>query len=460
MFEVIRLETPGLGDRSYIAHDGEIAVVVDPQRDIDRVLVAARQADVRIALVAETHMHNDYVTGGLDLAQRVGAEYLVHAADEVGFTRHPVRPGDEVEAGSLRVAVIATPGHTPTHLAFSIAEAGVTRAVFTGGSMLYGAVGRTDLAGADLTDRLTRDQWRSVRRLAADLSPEVEVFPTHGFGSFCSSAKTSGSSTSTVGQERAENVACLTDDEDEFVRSLLSGLTAYPRYYTHMGDINRNGPAPWHLTPPDTLDAAAVRRRIHAGEWVVDLRGRRAFAGGHLKGSIGVELGDQFATYLGWIIPWGTPVTLLGGSEEVAEAQVALAQIGIDRVAGAGTRAVEQLAAGAPLSAYEVLDFPGAAAALNNADRDAVILDVRRDDERAASRITGAVHIPLQDLEARMDEVPHRPLLVHCGTGFRAGIAAGLLDRAGRDVVLIDDEFVNAAPAGMPVEVGPALSRV
>lgn len=453
MTQVVVVETKGLGDRSYLVHDGEVAVVVDPQRDIDRILEAAAAADVRITHVAETHIHNDYVSGGLALARVTGAEYLVHGAESVEFVRRAVMPGDKIQAGRLRIGVIATPGHTPNHLAYSVSAEGEPGAVFTGGSMLFGTVGRTDLAGQELADQLTRAQWVSVRGLAAGLAPEVEVFPTHGFGSFCSSAKTSGSSSSTIALEQRHNVACTTADQDEFVATLLSGLTAYPAYYAHMGPINRGGARPLDLAPLREVEAAEVHGRIAAGEWVVDLRQRRAFASGHLVGSIGIELNDNFATYLGWVIPWGTPVTLIGGDrEEIATAQRELGRIAIDELSGATSRAIEALTQERPLGAYEAIEFAEAAAALRNGRSDAVILDVRREDERASARVRGSTHVPLDELERRLDELPGETLLVHCATGFRASIAASLLDRGGRDVVLIDDDFANAAPAGMPME--------
>ena len=169
----------------------------------------------------------------------------------------------------------------------------------------------------------------------------MPVYPTHGFGSFCSATPTSGSS-STIGAERASNIA-LTSDEDSFVKELIAGLGAYPRYYAQMGPANRRGPAAPDLTAPPAADPAELRRRIRAGEWVVDLRQRRAFAGRHLAGSISVELGDPFATYLGWTMAWGTPLTLIGDSPgQVARAQRELARIGIDQLAAAATGTTER----------------------------------------------------------------------------------------------------------------------
>ncbi|MEO3936630.1 MBL fold metallo-hydrolase [Dermatophilaceae bacterium Soc4.6] len=185
------LDTPSLGDRSYLAHDGTVAVVIDPQRDIDRVLDLAARHGVRITDVLETHIHNDYVTGGLALAQATGATYHVNADDPVTFTRHAVRDADVVEVSPLmQVRVISTPGHTYTHLSYVLETPGGTAsdavAVFTGGSLLVGATGRPDLLGQEHTDLLVRHQYASAHRLAHELPGHTPVLPTHGFGSFCS----------------------------------------------------------------------------------------------------------------------------------------------------------------------------------------------------------------------------------------------------------------------------------
>ncbi len=450
MHDVVTIETAGLGDRSYLVHDGEHAAVIDPQRDIDRVLAAAGAAAVRITHVLETHIHNDYVTGGLALARGVGADYVVAAAEDVSFGRVPAGDGDRFRSGRLTLTAMATPGHTPGHLSYVLrAGEGAPVAVFTGGSLLYGAVGRTDLIGPDQTVALTRAQYRSVRRLAGDLPDPVAVYPTHGFGSFCSATPASGTS-STIGAERVSNIA-LTSDEESFVKELLAGLGAYPRYYQHMGPANRRGPAAPDLTSPRTAGPAELRRRIGAGEWVVDLRQRRAFAGLHLTGSISVESGDPFATYLGWTMAWGTPLTLIGDSAgQVARAQRELARIGI-APAAAATGTVEQLAGGR-LSGYQVSDFAGLAASWSRAGR--VVLDVRRPDEWRAGHLAGAVHVPFWELERRSGEVPAGEVWVHCASGFRASIAASLLDWAGRRVVHVDDDWERAARLGLPVTVG------
>ena len=449
MHEVVTIATPGLGDRSYLAHDGDVGVVVDAQRDIDRFLTAADEARVRITHVLETHIHNDYVTGGYALAREAGADYVVAGSEDVGFTRTPARDHQAFAAGRLRVTPVHTPGHTPGHLCYVLGEGeGEPAAVFTGGSMLFGTVGRTDLIGPDQTGPLTRAQYRSVRRLAAELPDQVAVYPTHGFGSFCSATPASGDE-STVGRERRVNAALREVGEDAFVAELTAGLGAYPRYYAYMGPANRGGPDAADLSSPRPVSPAEIRRRIDAGEWVVDLRGRQAFARVHVRGSISVELNDSFATYVGWAQPWGQPLTLIGdGPEDVAEAQRQLGRIGVDRLAAA-TGPTPELAGGR-LASYPVADFAGLAGAWGAPGL--VLLDVRRLDEWQESHLVGAVHIPFWELEGRIVDVPAGEVWVYCHSGLRASISASILDRAGRSVVQVDDNWARAAEIGLPLD--------
>ena len=447
---IVPVETPTLGDRSYLAHDGSVAIVVDPQRDIDRVLDLAAEAGVTITHVFETHIHNDYVTGGLALAEATGAAYHVNAADDVSFDRTPVSDGDVVEVSAdLKVRVIATPGHTYTHLSYALESgAAETVAVFTGGSLLFGATGRPDLLGPDHTDDLVHHQFASAHRLADTLPDEADVLPTHGFGSFCSSGSSGSSTSSTIGTERRENPV-LTDDEDRWVADTLAGLDDYPAYYVHMDPFNSAGPQAPDLSAPESADKDTVAARITAGEWVVDLRNRTAFAAGHVTGTLNIGVDGQFATYLGWLIPWGTPLTLLGDTpEQVAEAQRELVRIGIDRLEGAATGDPSEWT-DAPLGTFPRAVFADLADVRHH--RPVTVLDVRRDSEVGDGHIEGAVAIPLHELLDRIDEVPDGEVWVHCASGYRASIAASVLAARGRRVVAIDDEFEKAGETGLPM---------
>ena len=445
MVEVLPIETPTLGDRSYLAHDGEVAVVIDPQRDTDRITALAERKGVRITHVAETHIHNDYVSGGLALARAAGAVYLVNGADPVRFDREPVGDGDVIQAGpAIRLRVVATPGHTFSHLSYVLEEQGEVAGVFTGGSLLFGSAGRPDLLGPGNTPALARAQHASARRLARELPDSAQIFPTHGFGSFCAATQAQAVA-STIGREKRVNAALLLSEE-AYVEALLAGLDAYPAYYAHMSPANLAGPSKADLSPPERADPEQVRRRISGGEWVVDLRDRVAFAAGFVPGTFCFPLDGSFASYLGWVLPWGTPLTLLGEtSQQVAQAQRELSRIGIDRPAAAVGRP-EQWSGSQPLAALRLATFGDLAVA----DREnAVVLDVRRALEWASGHVEGAVHIPFSELPGRVGEVPAGQVWVYCHSGYRAIVAASILAAADRQVISIDDDFDNAEGAGL-----------
>lgn len=436
--EVVVIETRPLGDRSYLVHDGEAALVIDPQRDTDRVEAAAAEAHVRITHVAETHLHNDYLTGGLILALAHGAVYLVNGADAVEFERTPIADGSTLQVGRLAVKAVATPGHTHHHLSYVVTD-GQEQAVFSGGSLLYGSVGRTDLVNPGDTEQLTREQYSSVRRLTAESRPDAALYPTHGFGSFCSSGPASSVHASTMAEQQETNHAFTDPDEDHFVQELISNLTAYPSYYAHMAPANRKGPGPANLAVPESLDPGELSRRLADGEWVVDLRRRVAFAASHLKGSVSFEYGrgSSFTAYLGWVLPWNRQLTLVGAEDDVEKAIRDLSRIGIDSPDAALGTEPSALAPGTAVVHYPRVDWDG----LQDRSPGDVLLDVRRSDEYDAGHLAGAVNIPLHELLLRMAEIPAGKVWVHCASGYRSGVAASLLQRAGREVVHVDAQY-------------------
>ncbi|WP_182545741.1 MBL fold metallo-hydrolase [Halosaccharopolyspora lacisalsi] len=448
------IATSSLGDRSYLATDGDIAVVVDPQRDVDRFLAAAGRLNVRIALVLETHVHNDYVSGGLELARLTGADYGVAAADEVPFNHRPLVDGETVELSSrMRVRAVATPGHTYHHLSYVLEGERGPVGVFTGGSLLFGTTGRTDLAGQQHSHELARHQHASARKLTEILPDGSQIWPTHGFGSFCSAAQASGDS-ATIGEQKEINPA-LTLAQQDFVEQTLAGLDAYPAYYAHMGVRNTAGPEPLDLRTPSRASSEELKRRLAAGEWVVDLRSRKAYVSSHLAGTVSLGLDGPMATWLGWMIDWGAPITLLGETrDQIAEAQRELARIGIDAFSAAATGSPQELATDSgQLRSTTSVTF-GELAALQDGRGDGLpaadmVLDVRTNNEWKTSHVEGAVHIPLYELKDRTDEIPAGTVWVHCGSGYRATAAASLLESAGRSPVLIDDLFGNADQAGV-----------
>ncbi|MGH8891347.1 MAG: MBL fold metallo-hydrolase [Acidothermaceae bacterium] len=463
--EIHAIETTTLGDRSYLMKVGRQAAVIDAQRDIDRVQSLAETLDIEISHVLETHLHNDYVSGGHALREATGATYLMNSADEVAFAVCGLNDGDCVNfTDGVRLRALATPGHTYHHLSYLVEADGRPIAVFTGGSLLFGATGRTDLLGAQSTEELARAQWHSARRLAGVLPAEAVVLPTHGFGSFCSATVTDSVSTSTIKRERTANSA-LTDTESAFVVALLDGLDAYPTYYARMADFNSCGAPATTLATPGAADAGELRRRLENGEWLIDLRTRTAYATGHVAGSLNFDLEGNLATYLGWLMPWETPFTLLGANgEQISQAQRELSRIGIDRVSACAVGDARDWSI-SPLQQTRMASFAELADEWPNLPgrqrreaeqpgQELVVLDVRRRTEWEREHLENATHIPIHELPDRLSDVPAGQVWVHCATGYRSATGASLLLRAGRDAVIVDDDFDNAARAGLRVSSG------
>lgn len=450
--------TPGLGDNSYLLASGGEAVVVDPQRDAWRFLAAADAHGWRIRAVLETHVHNDYVSGAHEIRRATGAELIVPSRGQYTFDHRPADEGDELVIGDLRVIARATPGHTPEHLAWEVqravpGEAVVTvEAVFTGGSLLVGSAGRSDLLGAELAEGLAREQFRSIQRIAA-LADAVHVLPTHGAGSFCVSTPSAGGAvTSTLADERFRNPAVWGIDEDAFVRSHLSGLLAFPAYYAHMAPLNRAGAAVLGARPHlPSLGADAVAELAANGAWIIDARKRVAFAAAHIPGSINVELADSFGAYVGWVVPFGERIVLVlpeageGPADPAELAVTQLLRIGYDHVLGsldAGIAAWH--GSGRQTRSYGT-------ASMRELHRERVergnlvpVLDVRQAEEwRTAPAISDAQRIFIGDLPGHVHDVDAGTgstgpeVWVHCATGYRAAVAASLLDRAGIPVRLV-----------------------
>jgi glyoxylase-like metal-dependent hydrolase (beta-lactamase superfamily II)/rhodanese-related sulfurtransferase len=443
--DIEQILTPGLGNTTYLLASGGEAVVVDPPRDAWRVTGVADARGWRLTHVVETHVHNDYLSGALEIRADRRAEIVAPARGRYAFEHRGVDDGDTVEVGGLRLVARATPGHTPEHLAWEVLPEGAAgpAAVLTGGSLLVGSAGRTDLLGTDATDRLTRAQFESLRSLAS-LPDDVAVLPTHGSGSFCTAGPVDGDRTSTIGMERRMNPLLAARDEAAFRMALLGGLGAYPTYYREMAPINRAGPVVLGHPPavPLVVDAAAFRAAVAAGAHVVDARPRAEFAAGHLPGSLNIELDDSFASYVGWFVPFGTAVALvlpepIGPALE--EATVQLFRIGYDRVVGALAGGVTAWAeSGGRLDAFPTTTIT----ALHDqaiAGANGYALDVRDPHEwREDGVVPGAMQIPLGELAGQLAAIPRDgPVTVFCRSGRRAGIAASLLDAAGVDVRLI-----------------------
>lgn len=283
-----------------------------------------------------------------------------------------------------------------------------------------------------------------------ELPGTTQVFPTHGFGSFCSAGATVACDHSSLADQLVANPVFSSPSEEEFATRLVAGLDLYPSYYAHMAPANLAGPSAPPQERPAKLTPAQVHGRVAAGEWVVDLRKRAEYAAAHLPGTAGFEFAPSLATYLGWCVPWQAPLTLLGvDDEQLVEARRMLSLIGIDTF---DEGLVGDLDPADLTGSYRRAAFADLAEALAAPDADLVLLDTRNPHEHAAAHLPGAVNIPLGQLVDRLDELPtDRDIWVYCAAGYRASIASSLVNRSGRTVVHIDESFDHAPAAGFPL---------
>ncbi|MFD0888154.1 MBL fold metallo-hydrolase, partial [Streptosporangium algeriense] len=328
--KIISFRTPGLGDQSHLlVHEGR-GVLVDPQRDIGRFLDTAAEHDVELRFVLETHLHNDYVSGGGQAALRTGAELVLPAAAAAAYPHTPAFHLEDIAGGDgLTVRPIHTPGHTPEHTSYLVLIDGEPVAVFSGGSLLVSSAGRPDLLGPERARTLARLQYGSLHRLAA-LPGGVGLFPTHGAGSFCS-VTGAGRHTSTIADEQRDNPLLALPDAEVFADELLAAPMPIPAFYPHMGPANILGaPAIPTRRPPET-PVEEIPENAH----VVDIRPRAVQAAGFLPDSTGIALGDDFGSWAGWLVPYGEPIVLVAEpGQDVTEARTQLARIGVDDVRG------------------------------------------------------------------------------------------------------------------------------
>ncbi|MGH8837401.1 MAG: MBL fold metallo-hydrolase [Actinomycetes bacterium] len=435
--------TPGLGDNSYLLRSGDEAVLVDPQRDAWRFLAAADRLGVRVQAVLETHVHNDYVSGAHEVRAATGAELVLPARGGYEFAHRPADEGDEVTVGDSRLVALATPGHTPEHLAWLAygTDEPEPRALFSGGSLLVDSAGRTDLLGEAYTDELTRHQYATLSRLAT-LPDDVRVLPTHGAGSFCVAAMPATTPTSIIGEQRLRNPLLGAKDLADFAAELSGELMAFPSYYAQMAPINRAGavllgslPEPPEVSPEKVDDA------LRSGTWVVDARDRSAYAAAHIPGSVNIELNAGFASYLGWLVPFDAPILLIlpePSDQALTDAMTQLVRIGWGRVVGHLAGGVERWRAhGGTVASYDVVSAEDLCDAHIHG-RHPVVLDVRQELEWGWGTVPGSHQIFLADLPKRLDELSRTdPVWVICSNGHRASIAASLLSRVGIPVRLV-----------------------
>lgn len=452
----------GLGNSTHlvISEAAEVAALIDPLRDVDRYLRVAEQLGVRITQVFETHIHNDFVTGSRELAALTGARIGASAAAGLQFEHQPLIEGEEVQVGDVTFRVLATPGHTPEHVSYLAQDrsaAGEPAVLFSGGSLLVGAVSRTDLLGHEHATGLARELYRSLHEKILKLPDDVQVYPTHGGGSFCTAAPGTERQT-TIGQERRTNWLLGQDSPERFVEAVLGSMPSYPAYFHFMRALNQRGPRILGRIPELTpLPPAEVSARQRGGDALVDLRPVEQYARRHIPGSYHSELRPGFATWVGWVVPFGTPLILV--SETTAahdEAVRQLLRIGYEDLAGyldGGVAAWEQV--GLAVTRTPVLSMQDVRECRQRGDP-LIVLDVRQDAEWLAGHLPHAQHSEVGSLSTAELPFPlDQPLATHCGHGQRAATALSVLERRGyRNLRLVTEGVDEWERAGLPLEYG------
>jgi len=449
--DLITLVDEGLGNTAYLVDLGDgRALAVDASRDLRALQGAGEARGLQVAFAADTHLHADFLSGARQLAATHGARIVASAAGNREFDHTGMREGDWLDLGGLRLRALGTPGHTDEHLSFLLLDGTQPIGVFTGGSLLVGAVARTDLVDPARTEELARTQYRSVRRLL-ELPDEVAVWPTHGAGSFCA-APSGAQRTSTIGAERATNPVMRAADEDAFVADLVDSLGTFPPYFLRLGEANRRGP---RLLPRplglDELAPAEVAAAQASGAVILDVRPVSSFAAAHPVGALSIPLRPAFVSWLGWLASADRPLVVLRETDQdLDEVLWQAAKIGYDNIVG-------ELGGG--MGAWSVAGLPTASVPLIEATpTDGVrVLDIRQAAEFRAGHVPGALHVELGDLPGALDRLTDVPTVVMCGHGERAMGAASLLAGHGfRQVIVLSGSPEDWADANhLRLETGP-----
>jgi glyoxylase-like metal-dependent hydrolase (beta-lactamase superfamily II)/rhodanese-related sulfurtransferase len=429
-----------LAHASYlIGADGE-AAVVDPQRDVDQYIEEAAAQNLKIKYIIETHLHADFVSGHRELAARTGATIVFGEKARASFPHQPVKNGDELSIGSVKLRFLETPGHTPESICVLVADtknAGEPKKILTGDTLFIGDVGRPDLAGGKgyTPQMMAAMMYDTLHDKLLKLDDATEVYPAHGAGSMCGKNLSSETS-STIGKQRQFNYALQPMTKDEFVRMMTADLPAAPAYFPKDAEMNRAGAAPLSELPALTpLTAAETAAHAHAGEIILDVRSAADFGAAHVPGSLNIGLGGQFASWAGTLIAMERPLVIVAESPEKAnEAQMRLARVGLENVKGYLAGGIDAWTT----AGFEVDTVPQISVAELNeliASRpDLQVLDVRRPGEYESGHAPRAATAPLSSLNESLPRLkldPAKMTAVICAGGYRSSAATSILQPRG-----------------------------
>jgi hydroxyacylglutathione hydrolase len=451
-----------LAHASYLLGSEGEGIVVDPQRDVEIYLEAAEKQGIKIRYIFETHLHADFVSGHQELAARTGAKIYLSRAAGATFPHVDVDDGYKLRVGKLDLEVLATPGHTPESISLLVTDEEKGEqpwAVLTGDTLFIGDVGRPDLSPTHTPVQLAGMMYDSLHAKLMTLPDGVMVYPAHGAGSLCG-RNMRAERFSTIGTERLTNYALQIKDRDEFVRQMTSNLPARPDYFLEDAAINRAGaPALSDLPELKQVAAQELKAVLDKGAMALDVRPGAEFIAGHVPGSVSIPLSGQFASWAGAVLGLAShPVLIAETPEQVSEARIRLARIGIEDVAGYLEGGVEGWRkAGLPVE--QVKQITAQELSSRMAEGGIGVLDVRREAEFEGGHIEGADWHPLDRFKAALPDVPKdAPIAVHCKGGYRSLIAVSLLERAGyHNVVDLAGGFDAWVGARLPVETSEAV---
>jgi hydroxyacylglutathione hydrolase len=460
---------PCLAHASYMIGDEETgtAAVVDPQRDTDQYIAFAAEHALKIKHVFLTHLHADFVAGHLELRDRVGARIYLGAAAKAAYAFTPLRDGNILEFGRVRLKVLETPGHTPESISIVVYDLNASdtqpHAVLTGDTLFIGDVGRPDLRAAlgwSATE-LGSMLFDSVHTKLLALPDQSLVYPAHGAGSLCGKAL-SKETVSTLGEQRRSNYALQPMSKEAFIQVVTADQPEAPAYFIYDAVLNSQerptlDQALAHEMNPLTLDG--VLELQAAGAQILDTRDAAEFASAHLVGSINIGLVGQYATWAGTVLDRKHPIVIIADPGQENESAVRLGRIGFDHVAGYLKDGLHSLESRPELIAFTERLSGQFAAELLSSSQPPLVIDVRAPRERDQKYIAGSLGIPLNHLTENLEKLPKdRPLLVYCAGGYRSSIAASLLQRRGFDPVgEIAGGIVGWEAAKLPVQTAQVL---
>ncbi len=450
-FSLIQLDLSVLSHYSYLLVSDGQALVVDPGRDVSAYLDAARKAQATIMGVFLTHSHADFVAGHTELAKAANCPIFASAAGKAAYPHKSLADGATLSVGKARVTFLATPGHTPDGLCGLVAdETGTPRALLSGDTLFIGSVGRPDLMGGQVSAAhlagMLFDSWHEK---LSKLPDEVNIFPAHGAGSLCG-AHLSDQPTATLGEQKKSNPYLKhAGSRGAFIAAVLEGLPEAPQYFGHNAAMNHQGPplVDWAAAPGVAAPDKALADPDKT--WIVDLRDQKAYAGGHIPGSVNIGLRGRLETWVGISVPWGADLVVCGSPEEIKEAVFRLHRVGytargLDLAAWktAGLPVITSRLVG-PRELYDLMQAPDAP----------VVVDVRLPNEWMGLRIGTVLNLPLSDLTELSTKLdPAAPVITVCNSAYRSSLAVGLLERQGFDTVGSLDGGTEAwIAAGLPV---------